>query len=607
METETETETGHMKYWNPDSKVTASIEEYIDAVSDEASDMYVPEEDRIAVFDLDGTLAGELYPTYFDWCMFVDRALHDPTYEAPADMKEFATKMEQGMAVRSLPEETEELHAKYAPLAYKGMTVDQYMDYVREYKNSKATGFVNMTRGEAFFKPMISLVKNLAEHNFTVYICSGTDRNCVRAQIEGYLDEYIPVNRVIGTDNTLVATNQENHDGLDYVFSEEDNVVYGGELIVKNIKMNKVSVIAQEIGKQPILAFGNSSGDLSMAQYATDNPNYQGRAYLLLCDDTERDYGNVEKANKLKETCDKLGFYTVSEKNDWETIYGDDIVLTKSSEKTEEDYINLLPKYSYTLNSVQGVNGRQGICKEGDFYYVSGSKTLTKYDKDWNVVLENTEPFEGYELEVNHIGDIDIHNGELYLGVEYFDDGVGKNIQVAVYDSNTLKLKRVFPFSADTGQIECSGIAVDPDNGFVYMCSWVDDQSSSYIYKYDLNTGDYIGKIHLQPYPQWMQGIAYYDGNLYVTCDDGNADDNDPDHMYKINIKNDNSATVILEKTFDDVILQGEIEGLTFDKENNQFLLLYNRGAKIVNGMPTGFYDGYTEEIHEVFIYDMSI
>ena len=77
--------------------------------------------------------------------------------------------------------------------------------------------------------------------------------------------------------------------------------------------------------------------------------------------------------------------------------------------------------------------------------------------------------------------------------------------------------------------------------------------------------------------------------------------------MYKINIKNDNSATVILEKTFDDVILQGEIEGLTFDKENNQFLLLYNRGAKIVNGMPTGFYDGYTEEIHEVFIYDMSI
>lgn len=50
---------------------------------------------------------------------------------------------------------------------------------------------------------------------------------------------------------------------------------------------------------------------------------------------------------------------------------------------------------------------------------------------------------------------------------------------------------------------------------------------------------------------------------------------------------------------------QGEIEGLTFDKDRGQFLLLYNRGAKIVAGMPTGFYEGYSEEIHEVFVYDI--
>ena len=129
----------------------------------------------------------------------------------------------------------------------------------------------------------------------------------------------------------------------------------------------------------------------------------------------------------------------------------------------------------YTLTSVHQVNGRQGICTEGDYYWVSGSGSLTKYDKDWNVVAENTDPFAGYELEVNHIGDIDVWQNELYLGVEYFMDGEGKNIQVAVYDGDTLQLKRVFPFRADTGQLECSGIAVDPDSKTVYMCSWIDD------------------------------------------------------------------------------------------------------------------------------------
>ena len=58
-----------------------------------------------------------------------------------------------------------------------------------------------------------------------------------------------------------------------------------------------------------------------------------------------------------------------------------------------------------------------------------------------------------------------------------------------------------------------------------------------------------------------------------------------------------------MEKTFDDVTRQGEIEGLSFDRSRGQFLLLYNRGARIVLGMPKGFYEGYTEEIHEVFVY----
>ena len=279
------------------------------------------------------------------------------------------------------------------------------------------------------------------------------------------------------------------------------------------------------------------------------------------------------------------------------------LLLCGCAAKPSDDTAAKAP-YTYELQSVHSVNGRQGICVEGDYYWVSGSTTLTKYDKQWNVVAENTDPFKGYELEVNHIGDIDVYNNELYLGVEYFMDGVGSNIQVAVYDGDTLELKRVFPFKSDTGQLECSGIAVDPDSKTVYMSSWIDGESSNFLYAYDLTTGDYKGTLEMDPAPKWIQGVAYCDGALYVTCDDGDADKDEPDNMYRLDIDGD-KAKVTLERAFDDVTRQGEIEGLSFDKENGQFLLLYNRGARIILGMPSGFYDGYSEEIHEVFVYSM--
>lgn len=263
-------------------------------------------------------------------------------------------------------------------------------------------------------------------------------------------------------------------------------------------------------------------------------------------------------------------------------------------------------KNEYKLESVHRVNGRQGIAQEGDYYWVSGSTTLTKYDRNWNIVSENKDPFKGYEKEVNHIGDIDVYKNELYLGVEYFVDGEGKNIQVAVYDGDTLELKRVFPFRDDTGQRECAGIAVDPDSRTVYMCSWIDDVSSNFLYMYDLDNGDYKGKLEMKPPVKYLQGVAYNKGYLFVTCDDGDADKDEPDHMYRLTLSDDKkTAAVTEERAFTDVTKQGEIEGLNFDKEKNQFLLLYNRGARIILGMPKGFYDGYTEEIHEVFVYDI--
>ena len=261
---------------------------------------------------------------------------------------------------------------------------------------------------------------------------------------------------------------------------------------------------------------------------------------------------------------------------------------------------------TYTLLSSNEVAGRQGVACENGCCYVSGSTTLTKYDANWNVLLENTDPFSiGFENQVNHIGDIDVYHGEIYCGVELFLDGVAKNIQIAVYDAETLTLKRAFPFAPESGQTECSGIAVNGDNGTVWMCSWADGESGRYLYKYDLATGAYLGKVHLHAVPQWIQGVAYRDGAYYLTADDGDADLDEPDHIYKAVIADGAThCKVTEEKTLDDVTKQGEIEGLCFD-DSGHLLVLYNRGARIVLGMPVGFYDGYDREIHEVFTYQI--
>ena len=261
--------------------------------------------------------------------------------------------------------------------------------------------------------------------------------------------------------------------------------------------------------------------------------------------------------------------------------------LEEAAQRPEDDPAVMMPAHAYALTSSVEVTGRQGVCAEGGNYWVSGSASLAKYDKDWNLVLINDDPFKGYDMEVNHIADIDVYENELYIGAEYFMDGVGKNIQIAVYDGDTLELKRTFPFEAESGQLECSGIAVDPDTKSVWMCSWVGEESGRYLYRYDLETGAYLGKV--------------------MTADDGTADDNEPDHLYRAKITEGCTyCTVTLERTFDDVTKQGEIEGLTFDKEANSLLLLYNRGARIVLGMPKGFYDGYDREISEVFIYSIT-
>ena len=136
------------------------------------------------------------------------------------------------------------------------------------------------------------------------------------------------------------------------------------------------------------------------------------------------------------------------------------------------------------------------------------------------------------------------------------------------------------------------------------MTDWV---NGTHLYKYDLATGEYRGKLHLRPVPQWQQGIAYYEGDLYITADDGNADDKEFDNLWKVPADHQATAAYVQhEHAFHDFRDIGEIEGLAFDTTTQEMLVLSNRGKRIVLGMPKGFYPGYDREISEVYIYRLN-
>ena len=117
-------------------------------------------------------------------------------------------------------------------------------------------------------------------------------------------------------------------DGLEYTFSKGDILLLGGKNLVKNLQMNKVSIIAREIGVQPVLAFGNAFSDASMVNYTIIGNKYKALGFMLLCDDTTREYGNPAKADKLLKACEPNGWIPVSMRDDFATIYGENVIRT---------------------------------------------------------------------------------------------------------------------------------------------------------------------------------------------------------------------------------------------------------------------------------------
>lgn len=312
-------------YWNEDSNSFKQLTSYVRDVTNPMSKNFIPVKDRIAVFDFDGTLLCETTPSYFEWMMHLKRALHDPNYTPSAQDREDALQVQKAVESIGVPVPTSN-QAQAQASVFSGMDLDEFDNYVKDFMETPAEGLTNLKRGESFYLPMVEVVSYLTSNRFKVFVVSGSDRQAVRVICEDVLP--VDSDNIIGTDIKYLAAEQGDTDGLKYTYEKKDKVIRG-KFVMKDLQMNKVSNIMREIGKQPVLAFGNSTSDASMLNHAIYNNKYRAMAFGVICDDQVRELGNPKTAEKMTKACEKYGWVTISMRDDWKTIYGDYVKRSK--------------------------------------------------------------------------------------------------------------------------------------------------------------------------------------------------------------------------------------------------------------------------------------
>ena len=325
--------------WAPESESLRALVDFVADAVDKNGSGYLDPADRIATFDMDGTILCEKAPVYIDYCLTMYRVLDDPTYHTTAEERVAMQQVRDHAYADGETFHPEGLTKDdLVASAFAGMTPEKFRAYVVDFADSNnVVGFEGMTYGQSFYKPMIEVIEFLKANDFDVWMVSACEREVVRALAERF---DIPYDRVIATDVPYEASGKGDEAADDYNMEQNEEILLGAPLDeVECGKSGKPAAIAREIGKRPVLAFGNSGGDFSMLNYAQGNPDHAGMGFFVVCDDTEREYGSEEKAAEYYAEAEKQGWTTFSMKNDWKTIYGEGVKKTglPGAEETLQD------------------------------------------------------------------------------------------------------------------------------------------------------------------------------------------------------------------------------------------------------------------------------
>jgi FMN phosphatase YigB (HAD superfamily) len=299
-----------------ESPAKVSILEFVRRVTDVTDPAYVPHDSRVAVFDNDGTLWCEKpMPVQADFLLRRIRqmAVADPSLQDRQPWKAVfhddyrwlsrAITSHYNGDDSNLREMADGLMQAYADTSIEDFeaAAEDFMQTARH--PTKGCSYL-----ECSYEPMVELLRFLSRNGFTNYIASGGGRDFMRAVTENTYG--VPPERVIGSS---VA--------LEYDVGRH-TIVHRHGLDIFDDGAEKAVRIWSRIGRKPILACGNSNGDIEMLDFAAaSRPSLD---LLILHDDSQNEFTYVTGAEKAIDRATKQGWIIVSMKNDWRSVFSSD-------------------------------------------------------------------------------------------------------------------------------------------------------------------------------------------------------------------------------------------------------------------------------------------
>ncbi|WP_137805530.1 HAD family phosphatase [Pseudomonas sp. G(2018)] len=296
--------------WN-DGPSKKNIIEFVQAVTDRNSKDFVKPEDRIAVFDNDGTLWSE-QPMYFELLFAFDEvkrtAPQHPEWKTTQPFKAVLENDHQALAATG----TDGL-LKIVGATHSGMTTEAFDDYAKTWLSQARHPKTGKPYTEMIYQPMLEMLDYLRRLDFKTYIVSGGDTGFMRAFAEKVYG--VPPEQVIGT---TFVTAFEYKDG-------RASILRTPKLAHNDDGPGKPESIDAVIGRRPILAFGNSDGDLQMLQWTAAGP---GKRFMGLVHHTDAKrewaYDRESKIGRLDKALDEAktrGWTVVDMAAEWRRIY----------------------------------------------------------------------------------------------------------------------------------------------------------------------------------------------------------------------------------------------------------------------------------------------
>jgi hypothetical protein len=305
----------HLSSWN-DTPTKAAIIDFVEAITTDTHPDFVPVADRVAVFDNDGTLWAEKpMPIQLDFMIrrFAEQASADPSFQSTQPYKaayEHDFSWFGAAVVKYYQGDASDLKILMGAMgqAFAATSIEAYRARADDFFANAVHPTLRRPYLTVQYQPMVELLRFLEANGFTVYIASGGDRDFMRAVGEALYG--VPPERVIGSAQALEY--REHEDGIDLLYTPDVEFFDDGP--VKPVR------IWSRIGRRPVIAGGNSNGDIAMLRFARTSTRPALRL-LINHDDGEREFDYQSGAELALERAAERDWTVISIKNDWATVF----------------------------------------------------------------------------------------------------------------------------------------------------------------------------------------------------------------------------------------------------------------------------------------------